>query len=380
MALSDRSFFERPNLTPIKGRLTPEYWTAGLARLDARSRSTSFRDPLRRGAPGRGLTSREPASVCPPPTPGLSYAPYRAATVQDAYVGLSITPGTVRGSVRLRRARRPGSRGGGGRRGSITELSERSRLRMLDYTRELGADGVSPSVMGTLTLPGEWESVAPDGRAMKRLLKAWRKRWERMLAQLGVTGHGALWFLEFQRRGAPHVHFLAWGDGLSEHVRTLRQWAGVAWAEVCAHSDPTEYAKHVRAGTQVSLLRHPDFRYAAKYAAKLEQKRVPESFADVGRFWGVWRWKMPRPVGLHLAVAWEEAASLVGTIAAALEEYAPRFAGNLRRRFAAAGMGLRTPFAFTAWGTSAVDAALRFAWSPDALPGPGLSPSPIGSG
>lgn len=28
--------------------------------------------------------------------------------------------------------------------------------------------------------------------------------------------------------------------------------------------------------------------YATKYAAKIEQKQVPDSFRDVGRFWGVW--------------------------------------------------------------------------------------------
>lgn len=56
--------------------------------------------------------------------------------------------------------------------------------------------------MITLTYPGGWEVVAPDGASVKRHMVLWRNRFQR---EYGEPGR-CIWKLEFQRRGAPHIH------------------------------------------------------------------------------------------------------------------------------------------------------------------------------
>jgi hypothetical protein len=56
--------------------------------------------------------------------------------------------------------------------------------------------------MLTLTYPGDWLAVAPNGEAVKRHLAALAKRYERVWGEPLVC----IWKLEFQARGAPHFH------------------------------------------------------------------------------------------------------------------------------------------------------------------------------
>jgi len=185
----------------------------------------------------------------------------------------------------------------------ITEWSRKSRARMfrafseLDYDPLLERSGCPAMV--TLTLPGDWLTVAPDGKEFKKLLKKLRKRWERAW-DLPVLG---LWKLEFQQRSAPHFHlFTVVPDGRTAAGRCFREWLSATWAEVVNHPDPEEFANHQRAGTGVdyaSGLRSRDPRriaiYFSKhglYAAKGYQNLVPEEWQEPGkgpgRFWGVW--------------------------------------------------------------------------------------------
>jgi hypothetical protein len=66
---------------------------------------------------------------------------------------------------------------------AITEWSRKSRAAMcrtlaeLDYT-PLVECGRVPAMV-TLTYPGDWESVAPDGASVKRHMSLWRKRFQR---------------------------------------------------------------------------------------------------------------------------------------------------------------------------------------------------------
>lgn len=66
---------------------------------------------------------------------------------------------------------------------AITEWSRKSRAAMcrtfaeLDYTPLVECDRVPAMV--TLTYPGDWESVAPDGASVKRHMMLWRKRFQR---------------------------------------------------------------------------------------------------------------------------------------------------------------------------------------------------------
>jgi hypothetical protein len=185
----------------------------------------------------------------------------------------------------------------------ITEWSRRSRSRMfrafceLDYGPLLERPGIPAMV--TLTYPADWLTVAPDGKTVKKHLKAFRKRWERAW-DLPLL---ALWKLEFQRRGAPHVHlFTVVPDGRTVMGQQFREWLSLAWAAVVAHPDPEERRRHQLAGTGTDYaagLRSRDPRriacYFSKhglYAAKAYQNVVPDEWQEPGkgpgRFWGYW--------------------------------------------------------------------------------------------
>jgi hypothetical protein len=143
--------------------------------------------------------------------------------------------------------------------------------------------------MVTLTYPGDWRASAPDGRTVKRHLERFRSRWERKWGPLvGV------WKMEFQQRGAPHLHLYV-ARPVSGRDADFRRWVSEAWFEVVGSGD----IRHLRAGTGVDrqfCARAVDVRrlctyfskHNSKYAGKSEQNEVPAGFYDVGRFWGVW--------------------------------------------------------------------------------------------
>lgn len=184
-------------------------------------------------------------------------------------------------------------------RSEITEWSAKSRANMsktlasLDFSRWGQESGALAMV--TLTLPGSWEIVAPDGASFKKLVDKFRKRWLRA----GMEWVN-LWKLEFQKRGAPHWHALMRVPALVKGV-PFEQWLSRTWADVVAHPDPTEYAKHLAAGTGVDFS-GKDFSdprrialYFMGHSAKSQdgkeyQHIVPELWQQPGkgpgRFWG----------------------------------------------------------------------------------------------
>ncbi|MEU5164590.1 hypothetical protein AB0G74_33900 [Streptomyces sp. NPDC020875] len=198
----------------------------------------------------------------------------------------------------------------------VTEWSAKSRARMtrtlaeLDYGPLLRLGLKLP--MSTLTYPGDWLPVAPTGKAVKRHLDQFFKRFARAW---GFEWPG-LWKLEFQLRGAPHIHL--WGprpEGPAGELRSMTQtryrpavgdglpyeaWLAVVWADIVDHPDPEQRRRHGRAGTSVDLeegARMIDPRRLAVYftkhgqfQAKEYQHRVPEEWqapgCGPGRFWG----------------------------------------------------------------------------------------------
>jgi len=187
-------------------------------------------------------------------------------------------------------------------RGRIREWSRKSRANMckvfgqLDYLPMLTL-GIFVTV--TLTYPGDWLTVAPDGKAVKRHLEAFKERWRK---EWGMPL--ALWKMEFQRRGAPHFHLLTalQTRRLSSDGLPFRDWVRVNWAAVVAHPDPEEFRRHLLAGTsvdEVEGLKCRDPRRVAVYfskhgvyRSKEYQNQPPPEWADagrtVGRFWGFW--------------------------------------------------------------------------------------------
>ena len=188
----------------------------------------------------------------------------------------------------------------------ITEWSGRSRSNMtkaltsIDYTAWTQDEGALAMV--TLTLPGDWEAVAPTGKDFKRKIELFRRRWVRA----GMAWRN-LWKLEFQRRGAPHLHMLTRVPALVKG-EIFERWLSRTWADVVDSSrlpdredGSSEYTRHLQAGTGVDFSGQ-DFSdptrismYFAGHSAKTTdgkeyQHIVPELWqapgAGPGRFWG----------------------------------------------------------------------------------------------
>lgn len=202
--------------------------------------------------------------------------------------------------------------------GVITEWSRKSRSAMcrtfaeLDYT-PLVESGRVPAMV-TLTYPGEWEAVAPDGASVKRHMVLWRKRFQREYGEPARY----IWKLEFQRRGAPHIHlWMTPPMSPGRSGRGFAQWLSETWAHVVDHPDPEQRARHLLAGTAIDVrngLKACDPKRLAIYFTKHSspnlhgdkeyQHIVPELWQQPGRgpgrFWGVY--------GLKKAIAIVEVA------------------------------------------------------------------------
>jgi hypothetical protein len=90
-------------------------------------------------------------------------------------------------------------------------------------------------------------------------------------------GIESFWFLEFQKRGAPHFHGIISKEVGDEELRK-------EWFKIVNSND----AKHLIHGAHISPIRSTDgyAHYLTSYLTKEEQKIVPPEFQDVGRFWG----------------------------------------------------------------------------------------------
>lgn len=182
----------------------------------------------------------------------------------------------------------------GRKRGDITEFSFESRMRLLHFAKNCNADFHS---MLTATYPRKFPA---DGRLVKKHLNTftvWLRR--------EVDGIRGIWFLEFQKRGAPHFHFLL-DVNLEDQGKVIKKRrsginrgeksalyrtcqlcedrASAAWYRIVKSGDE----RHLRAGVCWEQLEESDaaLRYAAMHAGKPKQKEVPEEFQNVGRFWG----------------------------------------------------------------------------------------------
>lgn len=208
------------------------------------------------------------------------------------------------------------------RRGVVSAWSRRSRSRMverlaqLDYSPLTEAEG-TPAML-TNTYPDDWRAVVPSGKVFKRHLQLYRKRFERAYGQPLV----AVWKMEFQRRGAPHVHMLMVPPPTLVDGETFREWNARTWVEVvgatgedrtkqlAVHLGPkvVDYGQGMRASDPRRLAVY--FTKHGSFSAKEYQNHAPDEWlhgedcdrpwcagcASVGRFWGYW----------HLAVATAE--------------------------------------------------------------------------
>jgi hypothetical protein len=228
----------------------------------------------------------------------------------------------------------------------ITGWSRRSRARMIrrvaeiDWAPMLGVD-LLPAMV-TFTYSGKWEVVAATGEAVKKHLLLFYKRFARAW---GYEWMG-LWKLEFQWRGAPHIHlYMVPPTGKSgahlreKHAQALREWApgkakprmrpvkfeglvfrewlSLTWADIVDHPDPEEKRRHIAAGTGIDYaegMRTSDPKRLAVYFAKHGtfadkeyQHNVPELWqkpgAGPGRFWG---YRGLKPIRRQVEIDWDE--------------------------------------------------------------------------
>lgn len=157
-----------------------------------------------------------------------------------------------------------------GKREDIYMLSKASLARLVFLVQNTDTEFSS---MVTLTYPADYPQ---SGRVIKSHLNRFLS-WVR--ARFCVQ---YVWFLEFQRRGAPHFHVLLEGD-----MTPYKEDVSRTWYDAVGSGDE----RHLRAGTRTEKIRQAGGarNYAAKYGAKREQKVVPAQFRDVGRFWGASR-------------------------------------------------------------------------------------------
>ena len=245
----------------------------------------------------------ESASPVSDPNPGGVFARYRIA----------IGPGKVRVGCTVTGDERDSTHSP---RGRVSEWSRKSRLRMVETMCSLDwGPVVDPGpgwrpVMLTLTLPGDWLAVAPTGKAFKRLFKRFRDRWAR---KWGAPSW--VWKLEFQRRGAPHLHiytavpvcaeFYSQVDGVgatgwladtwyeavgSGDERHRRAGVGVDWGEGIRASDPKRLGVYfLKRATGHNVGHDKEYQHRVPFAwGGIDYEtgeRGPED-AGPGRFWG----------------------------------------------------------------------------------------------
>lgn len=181
-----------------------------------------------------------------------------------------------------------------GVRKQITSISQRS-LNKLVLT--VSASDVKLNSLLTLTYgvnyPMNGKQVKID---LNRFITYMRR---------SFGGFEYFWFLEFQRRGAPHLHFVSElpGPGRCERDLMAELWSKIASplnlaytaisspyerknAQIGANTQDSVFRQHRRVETWQEL-RSEDgaVRYALKYALKTRQKSVPREYRNVGRFW-----------------------------------------------------------------------------------------------
>ena len=164
-------------------------------------------------------------------------------------------------------------------RADVTTFSRASRQRLAFTASNTEIKFTS---MITLTYPREYPS---DGETVKKHFHDFMVNLRNKVSPLSH-----LWFLEFQKRGAPHIHILIRGMRV---CRETQAWVSATWYRIVGSGD----LRHLAAGTRLERIRKENGarNYAVKYAFKMKQKAVPVGYRNVGRFWGNSRDVKPRP-------------------------------------------------------------------------------------
>ncbi len=235
-----------------------------------------------RGAPPRGRTAaaqragRPAVWACP--------QQHIVARKPESYY-LEAAAGVVR-------CRAEGFAGGGGKRGKITAFSVGSRQRLRERIRAIEWPcAYHDLAFLTWTYPGDEapEFIPTDGRVVKRHLTAMERRFERHYGQKPEFA----WKVEFQERGAIHLHLILvmpHQDALQDDecrravAEEFKAWQSQAWFEVVGSGSED----HRKAGTRFEFFRYEPSNCFTSYVGgeKEYQHEIPEGFKNMGRWWG----------------------------------------------------------------------------------------------
>jgi hypothetical protein len=170
----------------------------------------------------------------------------------------------------------------GGARGDVTVFSSGSRMRLL---RKLAR--VSPPATNGFRHRCTFLTLTTRAihhpRRFKEFMRAFFKRLVRKAPRLA-----AIWRLEYQKRGAPHLHIILYNMPFVDKL-----WIQESWGEIVGQARPFTRIESIRSYKHLMS-------YASKYAAKVascgfnsvtyqaEGENVTEyGHLSPGRVWGV---------------------------------------------------------------------------------------------
>ena len=212
------------------------------------------------------------------------------------------------------------------KRGKISKLTNRSvrRLMHIGNTTNIQFNSLVTLTYGKYH-PSTGLMVKEDFSVMRKWFKKHCENY--------------LWFLEFQVRGAPHLHILLDTDCITPAMRLdlMYRWVSLQisreyfYGQCPIGHNQAEIMKLATFNLRPQvweLIKKRDgaARYLSQYASKKEQKKVPEQFKDVGRFWGCSR-KVSKIDGMRVELGVDEVLKFLRDEEhpAADYEYLPKF-------------------------------------------------------
>lgn len=178
------------------------------------------------------------------------------------------------------------------KRGRIAMMSAKSKLRIAEIAATTATE--FHSIM-TLTYPVQFPL---DGKEAKRHLNNFLTQFRKLHDDFRY-----IWFLEFQKRGAPHWHIISTiKSPMTSSIKRCELaevWSRIVAPDVEYSDMKTKSVRSLRLQTYKSHrhrltwepIREPNgvVKYLVKYALKPWQKEVPEQYRNVGRYWGASR-------------------------------------------------------------------------------------------
>lgn len=162
----------------------------------------------------------------------------------------------------------------GSLRQDIFQFSDASRRRLLHVCRNSGHHIKSQFC---LTYHEAWPH---DGKEVKANLNHFITVFKKIFGKDSKY----LWVLEFQKRGAPHIHFFSDLEPNREYQHILTNiWILTVLG---LSSDSSTYRFHNHPSNFFAWNMKSGKYLSKEYLEKSVQKGVPENFQNVGRFWG----------------------------------------------------------------------------------------------